>query len=413
MLERALRVASGGPRGSLYRDGDAVYVAVEPARVLRVEQGEAASALEAFARAVDGQRENPALGQSIPRAFGWLSYDAMRSDDPARDGDARPCIDAAPAAHLAFYEAALRADCATGAALFEGEPAAVANLRRAWESANEPLAPVRRFGRVRASLDEEAHRRGVGRLRGQIRDGEVYLVNYASALHAEGDREQLASRVLRSRAARAGYFDAGDVCVAGMSMELALAWERATGELRTSPIKGTRPRGATTERDEANARELAADPKERAENVMAVDVHRNDLGRVAARGSVTVDALWSVEAHAFVHHLVSTVRARVRDGATTEEVLRAVMPVGSVTGAPKRAAMECIARLEAERRGVYTGAYGCAWGDGSLSLAVAIRTAVRDAGGVHYGVGGGIVAASEPSREWRELQWKSRGFIGA
>jgi anthranilate/para-aminobenzoate synthase component I len=205
-----------------------------------------------------------------------------------------------------------------------------------------------------------------------------------------------------------------ETCTIGaMSMELGFAWDRASGTLESRPIKGTRPRGRDEHEDASLRGELAADEKERAENVMAVDVHRNDLGRVAQVGSVHVPALCEIETHAYVHHLVSTVRARVRDDATLDEVLDAVLPLGSVTGAPKRAAMSHIARLEPEQRGLYTGVYGAIGGDASMRLAVAIRTAVSDARGTHYGVGGGIVVESDPACEWQELLWKERAFAGS
>jgi anthranilate/para-aminobenzoate synthase component I len=223
---------------------------------------------------------------------------------------------------------------------------------------------------------------------------------------------QLAARVHRSRAPLGMLLRAETNTVAGMSMELGLGWDRATGTLETRPIKGTRPRGRDEAEDAAMREQLASDPKERAENVMAVDVHRNDLGRVARVGTVRVPALCEVESHAFVHHLVSTVRATVRDDASLDEVIDAVFPLGSVTGAPKRAAMTKIAQLEPEQRGIYTGVYGSIGRDGSMRLAVAIRTAVSDPRGTHYGVGGGIVVDSDPAREWEELMWKERAFAG-
>jgi anthranilate/para-aminobenzoate synthase component I len=145
---------------------------------------------------------------------------------------------------------------------------------------------------------------------------------------------------------------------------------------------------------------------------MAVDVHRNDLGRIAEVGSVSVASLCAVEPHPFVHHLVSTIRARARQDVTAKDVLEAMLPVGSVTGAPKRAAMQWIARIEPERRGLYTGAYGVIEPDGSLDLAVAIRTIVADERRANYGSGGGIVMDSDPAHEWAELAWKERAFAG-
>jgi len=182
----------------------------------------------------------------------------------------------------------------------------------------------------------------------------------------------------------------------------------AFAALATEPIKGTRPRSGDDAIDRARAAELDRDPKERAELAMVIDVERNDLARVAVPGSVEVAVSPHLAWHRTVIHRVARVRARVRAGMTRAEVLRAILPSGSVTGAPKVRAMEVIAALETARRGLYTGGLGLAAHDGSMRLAMAIRTAVFDpAGRGEYLVGGGIVADSIPANELEETRWKS------
>jgi anthranilate/para-aminobenzoate synthase component I len=154
------------------------------------------------------------------------------------------------------------------------------------------------------------------------------------------------------------------------------------------------------------ALELDQDPKERAELVMIVDVERNDLGRVAEIGSVRLLRAPRVVTLPTVHHRVATVSSRLRPDITRTELLEVTLPSGSVTGAPKVRAMEVIARLEPHRRGLYTGAFGVLCHDGSLVLAMAIRTLTERGGQAHYFAGGGIVADSEPAREVEETQWK-------
>jgi anthranilate/para-aminobenzoate synthase component I len=196
--------------------------------------------------------------------------------------------------------------------------------------------------------------------------------------------------------------------IVGASPELCLE-HRANGSLLTRPIKGTRPRGASSAEDEALARELATDPKERAELNMVVDLERNDLGRLSETGSVEVLSAGEVESYETVHHRVATIRSRVRRDVTREQLLRTFLPSGSVTGTPKLAAMRQIAHLEPERRGLYTGAIGYIAQDGGLRLAMAIRTMTVDRDGqAQYFAGGGIVADSQPEREVMETLWKTR-----
>ncbi|TKD08546.1 chorismate-binding protein [Polyangium fumosum] len=193
------------------------------------------------------------------------------------------------------------------------------------------------------------------------------------------------------------------------------------GRLFTCPIKGTRPRGKDAREDAALVQELDQDPKENAELTMIVDVERNDLGRVAAVGSVQVLHGPGVVTHRTIHHREALLGAWTRPGATRHDVLAAMVPSGSVTGAPKVRAMEVIARLESARRGLYTGGFGHVAHDGSVTLAMAIRTVVLQGREGEYFTGGGIVADSDPARELEETRWKAlqlekaanRAFVGS
>jgi para-aminobenzoate synthetase component 1 len=208
-----------------------------------------------------------------------------------------------------------------------------------------------------------------------------------------------------------GYFADGAHAVLACSMERFLRWDAASGDLVTRPIKGTTQRVGGDDAREQGA--LRDDPKERAEHTMIIDLMRNDLGRVAQVGTVQVRDRMGVEPYAGLHHLVSTVRCRTAAGTTRRDILDATFPPGSVTGTPKVRAMEIIDALEPCARDVYTGAVGFVDRAGGLSLAVAIRTAVVARGEVRYWAGGGIVEASDPSRELAETEWKARAFLDA
>jgi anthranilate/para-aminobenzoate synthase component I len=207
-----------------------------------------------------------------------------------------------------------------------------------------------------------------------------------------------------------------DVGVVSLSPELLLRAEAHGGRLvhvSSTPIKGTRPRGDDEESDRALAAELDADPKERAELAMIIDVVRHDVGCVCRAGTVTVAAPPRVVSHPTVHHREATVTGVVRDGASRATVLESVVPSGSVTGAPKVRAMEVIAELEPHRRGLYTGGIGHVTRDGSVVLAMAIRTLVVAGARGSYFTGGGIVADSDPERELLETEWKAARLFRA
>jgi len=201
-----------------------------------------------------------------------------------------------------------------------------------------------------------------------------------------------------------------DFAVLSSSPERFLRYEPRGRLIETRPIKGTRPRGRDGAEDRALAAALEASEKDRAENLMIVDLERSDLGRVAEIGSVVVPRLWQLESYATVHHLTSTVRARLGADCDIVDLLRATFPGGSITGAPKIRAMQIIDELEPVARGVYTGAIGYIRFDGSMDLNVAIRTMVLKDGLASFHVGGGIVADSDPAMEYEETLHKGAGM---
>jgi anthranilate synthase component 1 len=207
------------------------------------------------------------------------------------------------------------------------------------------------------------------------------------------------------------YFDFGDHHVVGASPEILVRLSGETVTLR--PIAGTRPRGATPEADAAIAQELLADPKERAEHVMLIDLGRNDVGRVAATGSVKVTERMVIERYSHVMHIVSNVEGRLAPGLDAIDVLRASFPAGTVTGAPKVRAMQIIDELEPVKRGVYSGAVGYLGFNGDMDVAIAIRTAVVKDRRLHVQAAAGIVADSDPRSEWLETQHKARALLRA
>jgi len=202
-----------------------------------------------------------------------------------------------------------------------------------------------------------------------------------------------------------------DARVTGASPETLV--RLAGGRVELRPIAGTRPRGRTPEDDERLAAELAADPKERAEHLMLIDLGRNDVGRVAAKGSVRVTEQYVIERYSHVMHLTSHVVGRLADGKTWVDVLRAAFPAGTLSGAPKIRAMEIIDELEPHRRGIYGGAVGYVSYTGNMDLAIAIRTLVTQDDQIHVQAGAGIVADSEPAREHEECVNKARAVLRA
>jgi anthranilate synthase component 1 len=207
------------------------------------------------------------------------------------------------------------------------------------------------------------------------------------------------------------YLDLGDFHIVGSSPEILVRLE--DGGVTVRPIAGTRPRGKTPEEDAALEKELLADPKERAEHLMLIDLGRNDVGRVAKTGSVKVTDKMVIERYSHVMHIVSNVVGELNAGLDAIDVLRATFPAGTVSGAPKVRAMEIIDELEPVKRGVYAGAVGYIGWTGNMDTAIAIRTAVIRQGKLYIQAGAGIVADSVPRKEWEETMNKGRAVFRA
>lgn len=251
----------------------------------------------------------------------------------------------------------------------------------------------------------------------RIQHGDVYELNYCmerTAAMADWDPFAAFHRLLTgSDAPHAAFYRMGHLFALCASPERFLRIEKGT--VRAQPMKGTRPRHPEAMRDRALAAELATDPKERSENIMAVDVMRNDLSRTAARGSVRVEELCAVKSHPAVHQMTSTVRSDMAAGVHPVDVVAAAWPMASMTGAPKVSAMRLIDAVEDMRRGLYSGSLGFWSPDGTLDLNVVIRTVLFDAatGRASLCTGSAITAACDPEKEWEEVELKARSVINA
>jgi anthranilate synthase component 1 len=261
---------------------------------------------------------------------------------------------------------------------------------------------------------DQAFKAAVGRIKEYILAGDTFQTVLSRRLDLAAPDPFLTYRYLRALnpAPYLYYLHCDDTHVVGSSPEVLVRVEER--EVTVRPIAGTRPRGVSPEEDQALQAELESDPKERAEHLMLVDLGRNDVGRVAAYGTVRVTAFLTVERYSHVMHLVSEVRGTLRPGLDALDALGACFPAGTVSGAPKVRAMEIIDELEPTRRGPYAGAVGyIGWGGESLDTAIAIRTVVIKGGRAWVQAGAGIVADSEPEAEWRETEAKAGAVLAA
>ena len=352
-----------------------------------------------------------------PRFVGYIAYDAgftlhpsLRPRHQRGDGALDLCF--------ARYDAFVALDHTSGRAFLLGDDQAAAErLRKRLELRPGPPAALRPGAAsiTPAIVPEDAlHARVVSASLDHIAAGDFYQVNLARRWAAKYSGDPLALFLAMREASPVPlgvYFDAEDHHVLARTMETFLRWDREARRIETRPIKGTVPRPAG--QDAAAAATLRANPKELAEHTMIVDLMRNDLARVAEVGSVRVVDPFAVEPYAKLSHLVSTVEATTREGLGLAELMAATFPPGSVTGAPKLAAMQAIEDFEPEPRGVYCGAIGHIDAGGGLHLAVAIRTARFRGGLVEYFAGGGLVADSVAEQEVAETWLKARVFLDA
>lgn len=368
---------------------------------------------------VDAPADFPGLPGA---AMGYFAYELGRQVERLPDG---PTDDLGlPEMAVGFYDVILMLDhTASEAFLCVGAPdgreaEALAKAHR-WTEALTNAAPLQAppqppAGPARSCYAKPDYLNAAQRVLDYIAAGDIFQANLAQRFSCPygGSGWDLYRRLRLLNPAPFGAF-----------MEMG-AWQVVSGSperfltvrgrnIETRPIKGTRPRGATPEADQAHAAELLASAKDAAELVMIVDLQRNDLGRICEFGSVTVPDLRRLEATPNVWHTVATVEGRLRPGVNASQILKATFPGGSITGAPKVRAMEIIAELEPVRRDVYTGAIGYIGFDGRLDLNIAIRTAVVKDGAAHFHAGGGIVADSDPEAEYRETLAKGSGLARA
>ncbi len=366
---------------------------------------------------VDGSAPAGAVGGGW---FGWLGYRLGRRIEQLPEGPPRPVP--LPDFHLAYYDHLLRLD-PDGRWWFEAlvgdgaEDRIAGRLEAVRTTLSRPLSQGRYEPPEPLQLapgGREHHLAAVRRCRERIEVGEIYQANICLRLESryDGPATELFARALdHVDPAYGATFATPWGGIASLSPELFL--RREGRDVTTAPIKGTvrRPR------DERRAREalaaLRASSKDAAEHVMIVDLMRNDLGRVSEYGSVVAPRLPDAEAHPGLWHLVTRVRGRLRPGVGDGELLRATFPPGSVTGAPKVQAMRVISELESTGREVYTGAIGYASPVAGLELNVAIRTFELRDGHLWLGAGGGIVADSDPEREFEEALVKARPLAAA
>ena len=345
---------------------------------------------------------------------GWFGYEpaAAKADAPVASGDSE-----APSDLWLRVDRFVAFDHATRRA-WAVAPAADA-VRFAREVELVADAPPPSVAPAPAGIALARHRpsqyaRLIERCRQFIREGDAYQLCLTTRFSVTGSIDpDAAFRRLRQMtpAHHGGLIRSGGVALASASPERFL--EVAAGTVQTRPIKGTRPRGTDESGDRRLAEELRASEKERAENVMIVDLMRNDLSRVCIPGTVGVDGLLEVESYAAVHQLVSTVSGRLRPGTTVGGLLDAAFPAGSMTGAPKLSAMTILHELEGEPRGVFAGCFGWVGQDGALDLAMIIRSIVTHPGGAYVGAGGGITWRSDAGEEVAEVGLKARGPLAA
>jgi para-aminobenzoate synthetase len=340
------------------------------------------------------------LGEEIARDggdpevswVGWFGY-AARPDLPAR-------VDPASGVPDAVWMRSPRR------LVFDHDPAALPAYDDRPPSGGSPADA----GPGRSTYDD-----WFARVQEQLRLGNSYEVNltYRESVTSTVDPVEAYLRLREvNPAPYAAYLQHDGVSVLSSSPERFATVDRRRW-VETKPIKGTTPRGVTPEEDEAHREALRTDPRYRAENLMIVDLLRNDLSMVCEPGTVTVPVLMDVESYANVHQLVSTVRGHLREGVTTVEALRALFPAGSMTGAPKLRTMEVIADVETGPRGVYAGALGWIGGDGRADLGVVIRTLVARDGVYTLGTGGGITVRSDAASEYDETRWKAARLLRA
>jgi para-aminobenzoate synthetase component 1 len=417
---------SGAPGHPLSRHS---YLAADPVATIAAGAAEWPAVRDRVRRTF---RDAAAAESPAPFSGGWIGWFAYELgtafDRIERHPEPAPML---PDVALALYDWVIAWDHGSGEATListgvDGDGVADADRARQrtaevlerWHSHPSPDARVDelRTAAPAPNFTPEAYQAAVEQVVEYILAGDIFQANLAQRFRApfRGSAAALYSAVMdRTAAPMAAFLQRGDAAVISASPERFLRLEQPARRVETRPIKGTRPRDADPMRDAALAGELAASAKDRAENVMIVDLMRNDLSRVCRPGSVATPTLCALESHPTVHHLVSIVTGELRATHDALDLIAATFPGGSITGAPKLRAMEIIRELEPVARGVYSGAIGWIGLDGGMDTSIAIRTITLSGDVATFHAGGGITALSDAATEYRETLDKGRALSAA
>ena len=403
---------------------------VTDGQVVETAQGNPLDFIEAYQK-----RFKVALRPGLPRFCGGLAgyfgYDAVRYIEKKLESTCPPDTLGCPDILLLQCEELAVIDNLSGKLYLivyadPAQPEAYAKAKKRLRDLKEQLkysvsAPV-----VKATESHPAQRdfakadylAAVKRAKELIAAGDFMQVQVGQRIHKRYTESPLSLyRALRSLnpSPYMYFYDFGDFHVVGASPEILVRQEKTDEGTKVTirPLAGTRPRGATPEKDKATEVELINDPKERAEHVMLIDLARNDIGRIAKTGTVKVTEAFAVERYSHVMHIVSNVEGILHDGMTSMDVLKATFPAGTLTGAPKVHAMELIDQLEPTKRGLYGGACGYLSYAGDMDVAIAIRTGIIKNGTLYVQAAAGVVADSVPELEWKETEHKARALLRA
>ncbi len=406
-------ILSADPVRTLVTRGEWTEIAVPGGAARRSPEDPFQLLREALGPVEEGIEDLPFCGGAI----GYFGYDLGRRIErmPVIAED----LEGLPEMAIGIYDWSLVVDHQERRSRLVGSnPARLERFRRLLLGEGEanartpPAKPYRVLGEVCSNMSHGEYLAALDRIKRYILDGDCYQVNFAQrfSVAAEGDPWQ-AYQVLRqlNAAPFAAYLNTPHCQVLSSSPERFL--QLRDDRVETKPIKGTVPRGRDPMEDMMLGEVLKNSVKDRAENLMIVDLLRNDIGKVCATGSVQVPALFSLESYARVHHLVSTVCGRLQRGQDALSLMRACFPGGSITGAPKLRSMEIIEELEPHRRGIYCGSIGYIGFDGDMDSNIAIRTLVHADGISRLWAGGGIVADSDPETEYRETYHKASALL--
>ncbi|BAK78000.1 anthranilate synthase component I [Pseudogulbenkiania sp. NH8B] len=375
--------------------------------------GEGGAFLDAVRAITPQPVDNP---HCLPFVGGWfvfLGYDLLSEFEPSVPAGVP---DSFPLAALARVPAAVLLDRAAGQGWLVAESAEALAELRARVGAVAPFTPRPVALQSLTEDDPSWYTDAVVRLKRYIVEGDVFQVNISRGWRATlAESVRAANLFAALRRANPAPFSA--LADFGTAQIVSSSPERLVrvrdGWAETRPIAGTHPRSPDPAEDAALKQRLISSTKERAEHVMLIDLERNDLGRISQPGTVEVNELMAVASYAYVHHIESNVRGRLRPEVTPAEVLRALFPGGTITGCPKVRTMQIIRELEAGARRAYTGSLGYLNRDGSMDLNILIRTFMQEGQQLRFRAGGGIVADSDPERELQETRHKARGLLRA